>query len=72
MLARSGFLHVENIFGLTTQASGFAASHSRADYWDRLLVSRFRYNILLMLRRRLKFFFFFFAITSDNVIIEIT
>ncbi|HUU19791.1 MAG TPA: hypothetical protein VMW72_21755 [Sedimentisphaerales bacterium] len=25
MLARSGFLHVENIFGLTTQASGFAA-----------------------------------------------
>jgi len=26
MLARSGFLHVENVFSLTTQASGFAAS----------------------------------------------
>ncbi len=26
MLARSGFLHVENIFSPTTQASGFAAS----------------------------------------------
>jgi hypothetical protein len=25
MLARSGFLHVENIFSPTTQASGFAA-----------------------------------------------
>jgi len=26
MLARRGFLHVENIFSPTTQASGFAAS----------------------------------------------
>jgi hypothetical protein len=25
MLARSGFLHVENVFSPTTQASGFAA-----------------------------------------------
>jgi hypothetical protein len=25
-LARSGFLHVENVFSPTTQASGFAAS----------------------------------------------
>ncbi len=35
-LARRGLLHVENVFSPTTQASGFAAGHNRADYLDRL------------------------------------
>jgi hypothetical protein len=33
------FLHVENIFSPTTQASGFAAGRNRAGYLDRLLIS---------------------------------
>ncbi len=37
-LARSGFLHVENVFSPTTQASDFAAGRNRAGYLDRLLV----------------------------------
>jgi len=39
MLARSGFLHVENVFPPTTQASGFVAGRNRAGYLDRLLMS---------------------------------
>ena len=35
------FLHVENIFGLTTQASGFTAGRNRAGYWGRLLIRLF-------------------------------
>ena len=37
-LARRGFLQVENVCSPTTQASGFAAGHNRAGYWDRLLL----------------------------------
>ena len=33
---RRGFLHVENVFSPTTQASGFAAGRNRAGYLDRL------------------------------------
>jgi len=46
--------HAQNVFGRTTQASGFAASRNRLGYWDRLLISTLSLPLLraVGLRRR--------------------